>query len=441
MITLIGQIFGCLLIAGGIGVVVGWLLRNLSAGLLTQQFTEVTATLRVKEQMLEKARYELNVQTAAMQLLESKMIESEELSQSTQQELAARNDRLLALQEELSLRSQKLTVLEAEDASARRRVSESDSVAAAAQAEEVQRLHLSSQAAKQTLASNEQERHNLQCRIVELEAGVSEADLLRARLKELEPAQGRVHWLEVQLSDREAEHRASLHRLDSQLAERDRRIDTLEHFQEQLKEQETSLTEWETKYARALTQHEAQIVTLQNQLATQEKIQARLQLDEQLLHERDAQIHALQRQVQELEKQQQLTSQVKQAGEKQETQTRLRKRPAEVQAPAKTKVDMEAVAPRQTSQNGSQLSLEIEQTKAVKNAQKDDLSKIHGIGPAFARTLNKMGMYTFVQIARWKPEDIDKIAKKLYTAPERIKRGKWIDEAKREHYRKYGERL
>jgi len=97
MITLIGQIFGCLLIAGGIGIVVGWLLRNLSAGLLTQQFTEVTATLRVKEQMLEKARYELNVQTAAMQLLENKIIESEELSQSTQQELAARKDRLLAV--------------------------------------------------------------------------------------------------------------------------------------------------------------------------------------------------------------------------------------------------------------------------------------------------------------------------------------------------------
>ncbi len=441
MITLIGQIFGCLLIAGGIGVVVGWLLRNLSTSLLTQQFTEVTATLRVKEQMLEKARYELNVQTAAMQLLESKMIESEELSQSTQQELAARNDRLLALQEELSLRSQKLTVLEAEDASARRRASESDSVTAAAQAEEVQRLHITSQAAQQTLVSNEQERHNLQRRIVELEAGVLEADLLRARLKELEPAQGRVHWLEVQLSDREAEHRASLHRLDSQLAERDRRIDTLEHFQEQLKEQQASPTEWETKYARALTQHEAQIVTLQNQLATQDTLQARLQLDEQLLHERDAQIHALQRQVQELEKQQQVTSQVTLAGEKQEEQTRLRKRPAEVQAQARIKADKEAVAPRQTGQNGSQLSLEIEQTKAVKNAQKDDLSKIHGIGPAFARTLNKMGMYTFVQIARWKPEDIDKIAKKLYTAPERIKRGKWIDEAKREHYRKYGERL
>ncbi len=441
MITLIGQIFGCLLIAGGIGVVVGWLLRNLSASLLTQQFTDVTATLRVKEQMLEKARYELNVQTAAMQLLESKMIESEKLSQSTQQELAARNDRLLALQEELSLRSQKLTVVEAEDASTRRRASESDSVAAAAQAEEVQQLHLTSQAAQQMLASNEQERHNLQRRIVELETGVLEADLLRARLKELEPAQGRVHWLEVQLSDREAEHRAALHRLDSQLAERDRRINTLEHFQQQLKKQEASQTEWETKYASALTQHEAQIVTLQNQLATQDTLQARLRLDEQLLHERDAQIHALQRHVQELEKQQQLTSQVKLAEEKQEEQARLRKRQAKVQVPAQTKADKESMAPRQTSQNGSQLSLQIEQTKAAKNAQKDDLSKIHGIGPAFARSLNKMGLYTFVQIARWKPEDIDEIAKKLYTAPDRIKRGKWIDEAKKEHYRKYGEQL
>ncbi len=441
MITLIGQILGCLLIAGGIGVVVGWLLRNLSASLLTQQFTEVTATLRVKEQMLEKARYELNVQTAAMQLLESKMIESEELSQSTQQELATRNDRLLALQEELSVRSQKLTVLEADDTSARRRASESDALASAAQAEEVQRLHLTSQAAQQTLATNEQERQNLQRRIVELEAVVSEADLLRARLKELEPAQGRVHWLEVQLSDQEAEHRASLHRLDSQLAERDRRIDTLEHFQQQLQEQEASLTEWETKYARALTQHEALNVTLQNQLATQDTLHARLRLDEQHLHERDAQILALQRQVQDLEKQQQLTSQIKLAGEKQEEQTRLRKRPTEVQAPARIKADKEAVAPRQASQNGSQLSLQIEQMKAAKNAQKDDLSKIHGIGPVFARTLNKMGLYTFVQIARWKPEDINAIAKKLYTAPDRIKRGKWIDEAKKEHYRKYGERL
>lgn len=442
MITLIGQIFGCLLFAGGIGVVVGWLLRNLSTGQLTQQFNDVTATLRLKEQMLEKARYELNVQTASMQLLENKMIESEELSQSTQQELAARNERLQALQEELalSLRSQRLTALEAEDASDRQRTSESDAAAAAAQQDEVQRLYLASQAAQQTLESNEQERHNLQRRIVELEAGALEADRLRARLNELEPVQGRVHWLEVQLSDRETEHRATLHQLNSQLAERDQRIDTLKHFQQQLKEQEASLAEWETKYARALTQHEAQIGMLQNQLATQDKLQTRPLLDEQLLHEREERIHALQHQVHELEKIQ-LASQVKLAGEKQEERPRLRKRLAEPQDPAHIKAGREAVTPTQNSQNGNQLSLQIEQAKVAKAGQKDDLSKIHGIGPVFARTLNKMGLYTFVQIARWKPEDIEEIAKKLYTAPDRIKRGKWIDEAKKEHYRKYGERL
>ena len=36
---------------------------------------------------------------------------------------------------------------------------------------------------------------------------------------------------------------------------------------------------------------------------------------------------------------------------------------------------------------------------------------------------------------------IKKIAKKLETDPERIKRDNWIADAKEQHYRKYGERL
>ena len=83
----------------------------------------------------------------------------------------------------------------------------------------------------------------------------------------------------------------------------------------------------------------------------------------------------------------------------------------------------------------------MEQAKAAKDGPKDDLSKIHGIGPVFARTLNKMGLHTFVQIARWKPQDIDNVAKKLYTAPDRIKREKWVAGAKKQHREKYGEKL
>jgi predicted flap endonuclease-1-like 5' DNA nuclease len=442
MIVLIGQIVGCLLVAAGIGGVVGWLLRQLSTGELAQQFTNVTATLRHKEQLLEKAQYELNARAAAMQTLESKIVESEEINQSTRQELSARNERLQALQEELAVRTQRLTVLEAQEASVRRRASEYDA-AATAQLAEAQQLQLIRQAAQQTLESNEQEGHNLERRVAELDATIAEANRLRARVEELEPAQGRVHWLEVQLSDQDVEHRAELHQLNSQLAERDRRIGQLESLSQQLQDQEVALAQWETRSAHTLTQHEAQIAKLRQQIATQDQLKAQLLLDKQLLDERAERISGLKHRIQELEAMQQgLADQLKTVGEKQEEIDRLRKRLVEVRAALRIKTDGGAVAPRlKTRQNGSQLSLEIAQAKAAKEHPKDDLSKIHGIGPAFARTLNKMGLYSFGQIARWTSEDIDRVAKKLYTAPDRIKRDKWIDEAKKLHAQKYGERL
>jgi len=262
-------------------------------------------------------------------------------------------------------------------------------------------------------------------------------------VEELEPAQGRVHWLEVQLSDQDVEHRAALHQLNGQLAERDRRISQLESLSQRLQEQEAALAQWETRYAHTLTQHEAHIARLQQQLAAQDQLKAQLLLDKQLLDERAERIDGLKHQIQELEAiQQGLAGQLKAAGEKQEEIDRLRKRLVEVRAALRIKAIGGAVAPRQkTRQNGSQLNLEIEQAKAAKERPKDDLSKIHGIGPVFARTLNKMGLYSFGQIARWTSEDIDKVAKKLYTAPDRIKRDKWIDEAKKLHAKKYGERL
>jgi predicted flap endonuclease-1-like 5' DNA nuclease len=441
MTILFGQILGCLFIAAGIGSVIGWLLQYLSARQTTQQFRDVSATLRLKEQRLEKAQYELKVQAASMHMLESKVMDSEALVQSSSQKLSEQNDRLRALEEELAVRTQKLAALEVEESSIRRCTTESDE-AAARQAETIQQFNLARQNAEQALESSTQERHELQHRVTELEATVQEVALLRARVEELEPAQGRVHWLEVQLCDRDTEHRAALHQLDNQLAERDRRISELERLQPLLKEQETALAQWETQYAQTLTQHEVQIAKLQQQLAAQGNLTAQLQLNEQALRERDNQIDGLHRQVQELELQKlDLANQAKMVGEKEEEIARLRKRLVEVRAALRIKTDGDATAPSQTRQNGSQLSLQMEQTNAAKGQQKDDLSKIHGIGPAFAKTLNKMGLHTYIQIARWKPEDIDKVAKKLYTAPERIKRDRWIEEAKKEHYRKYGERL
>ena len=441
MTLLIGQMLGCLIVAAGIGGVVGWLLRQQSASQLTQQTTDLAGALRLKEQLLEKAQYQLNVQTAGMQMLESKVIESEEVNQSVMRELSARHERIEALQEELALRAQRLTALEAEGASARRRANEYETVIGA-QSGDIQQLQRISQTAQQTLEASEQKRHHLQRRIAELEAAPA-TDQIRARVEELEAAQGRVHWLEVQLSDRDTEHRSVLHQLNTQLAERDRRIGELEPLTQQLHEQRAALKQWETQYTHTATQHDAQITALRQQLAAQEQLQAQTPLDKQLLHERAKQIDGLQRRIRGLEAtQHHPADRVNTAGEKQEENDRLRKRRIEAQAALRIKADGGAEPPSQkTRQSGSQLSLLAEQAKAAKDRPKDDLSQIHGIGPVFARTLNKMGLHTFVQIARWKPEDIDKVAKKLYTAPERIKRDNWIAEAKKLHEQKYGQQL
>src|SRR5262245_118330 len=442
MTLLIGQMLGCLLIAAGIGGVVGWLLRQLSTGQLTQESMDAVAALRLKEQLLEKAQHDLNVQTAEMQMLESKVIESEENNKFALRELSARNDRIEVLQDELAARTKRLAALESDLASLRQRVSEYDE-SITARSDETQQLQLTRQETQQTLESNEQERQYLQRRIAELEAAVTESDHLRARVEELEPAQGRVHWLEVQLSDQDAEHRAALHELTRQLDERDRRIGHLEPLPQRLQEQQAALKQWEAQYAHAVAQHEAHIVKLQQQLAEQDQFHARVLLDKQLLLEQVKQIDGLQHRIHELEAtQQHLADHVKTTGQKQEEIDRLRKRRVEVQAALRIKTNGETEPPRQkTRQPGGQLNLLVEPAKGAKDRPKDDLSQIHGIGPVFARTLNKMGLHTFVQIARWKPQDIEKVAKKLYTAPERIKRDNWIAEAKKLHEQKYGQRL
>ncbi len=52
-----------------------------------------------------------------------------------------------------------------------------------------------------------------------------------------------------------------------------------------------------------------------------------------------------------------------------------------------------------------------------------------------------MGTSTYVQIAKWTARDIARIAQKLDTLPDRIKRDNWVDGAKKQHREKYGERL
>jgi len=89
MTMFINQMLGCLIIAAGIGGAVGWLLRNVSANTVTQQLADVTAMIRLKEQMLEKARHQLRDSASKMQSLESQMMASQSISHSNQEELSS----------------------------------------------------------------------------------------------------------------------------------------------------------------------------------------------------------------------------------------------------------------------------------------------------------------------------------------------------------------
>jgi vacuolar-type H+-ATPase subunit I/STV1 len=71
MTLFFNHMLGCLLIAAGIGGVVGWLLRHVSADKSAQQLADVTAMMHLKEQMLEKARHHLREATSRLQAIEN----------------------------------------------------------------------------------------------------------------------------------------------------------------------------------------------------------------------------------------------------------------------------------------------------------------------------------------------------------------------------------
>lgn len=61
--------------------------------------------------------------------------------------------------------------------------------------------------------------------------------------------------------------------------------------------------------------------------------------------------------------------------------------------------------------------------------QRDALTEINGIGPAFEQALNAIGIFTFAQLAEQNPDDLANRLSVRVTA-ERIRRDGWIEQAK-----------
>jgi predicted flap endonuclease-1-like 5' DNA nuclease len=79
--------------------------------------------------------------------------------------------------------------------------------------------------------------------------------------------------------------------------------------------------------------------------------------------------------------------------------------------------------------------------KVVPMDERDDLELIHGVGPVIEGMLYDEGIYFFKDVAGWDDAKIEEISAKLPSFKNRIRRENWIDSAKEEHFKKYGEKL
>jgi NADH-quinone oxidoreductase subunit E len=70
--------------------------------------------------------------------------------------------------------------------------------------------------------------------------------------------------------------------------------------------------------------------------------------------------------------------------------------------------------------------------------RKDDLKLIAGIGPVLERTLNRLGVLRYEQIAAWTDADVERIASQAIELRGRIQRERWAAAAREQHGRKYG---
>ncbi|HMJ69420.1 MAG TPA: hypothetical protein VK508_11010 [Cyclobacteriaceae bacterium] len=70
--------------------------------------------------------------------------------------------------------------------------------------------------------------------------------------------------------------------------------------------------------------------------------------------------------------------------------------------------------------------------------EKDDLTEIKGIGPAFQRKLYLLDIYSFRQISELDGESVARLAEVIEVYPDRIHRDNWVGQATRLYMKKLG---
>lgn len=100
-----------------------------------------------------------------------------------------------------------------------------------------------------------------------------------------------------------------------------------------------------------------------------------------------------------------------------EAETKLEAQAAELQLRAARIAELEA-------------ALEARMPRPLAAAPRDDLTRIRGIGPHYARVLQDLGVSSFAAVAAWTPEDCTSFARQLKVNPGRVVRDKWVEQAR-----------
>jgi len=441
MMTLIGQIMGCLIVAAGIGGLVGWFLRQHSVRSLDQQIYDLMTTSQVKEQALNAAQLELKSRISTMQGYEGKLASTEALLQAAQEDAAEHSERIKRVQADLSAAMQRVAALESDLAASLQRSTDSEKMVAAFE-QEARQANAARTAAQQALSLKEEELSEFQHRVAELEGLSVEADQLRSHVAEIEPAQGRLHWLEVQLSEKESHLRTASHDAKEQRAAAAQRGSELDALKTQLDEQSQRLREWESRHEKTQRQHATDVKLIETHRETIEELQSTLAERERNTEAQAEHIAALQRQFDELSLLYTTLTESQAKGTQDDAdRSGPRKRQTEMRAPRKVKGTSEAIERHTVSEKDDQLALDISSGSQTVEPRKDDLTKIRGIDPALEQALNKLGTHSFMQIARWTSTDMSRVAKQLATPLDQVKRRNWVADAKKQHREKYGEHL
>jgi predicted flap endonuclease-1-like 5' DNA nuclease len=79
---------------------------------------------------------------------------------------------------------------------------------------------------------------------------------------------------------------------------------------------------------------------------------------------------------------------------------------------------------------------ELEASRTARSLQapaatvRDDLTRIRGIGPHYARVLANLGVTSFAAIAAWTPEECTSFARQLKVNAGRVERDQWVEQAR-----------